>query len=240
MRLWVIFLAGAPLVLAQTFTFGVKGGMPLTDFLSATNYLTATNSGGLGYFTTTNRYVVGPEAELHLPFGFGVEIDALYRHLNYTNFSNGADVSLNSSTTSGSWEFPLLAKYHFPTKIVRPYVAAGIAWDTLSGLTQTITQTVIPTSVKSTSRTSNPEELARKTVTGFVAGLGMDFHLLFLNISPEIRYTRWGSQQFQSISAVIGSGINLVPIAVTNIGVLQSNRNQAEFVVGFTFPSKGR
>ena len=87
---------------------------------------------------------------MRLPFGFGVEFDALYRHLNYTSFHIGSnpigsvDFLVNSSTTSGAWEFPLLAKYHFPTKIVRPYVAAGIAWDTLSGLTQTITRTVIP------------------------------------------------------------------------------------------------
>jgi hypothetical protein len=91
MRLWVIFLAGAPLALGQPFSFGVKGGVPPTDFLSATN------SGGLGYFTTTNRYIVGPEAELRLPFGFGVEFDALYRHLNYTNFRNSIDVLLDSS-----------------------------------------------------------------------------------------------------------------------------------------------
>jgi hypothetical protein len=234
MRLWVIFLAGAPLALSQPFSFGVKGGVPLTDFLSATN------SGGSGYFTTTNRYIVGPEAELRLPFGFGVEFDALYRHLNYTNFSNSVDVLLNSSTTSGAWEFPLLAKYRFPTKIVRPYVAAGIAWDTLSGLNQTIRQTVIATGVTSTSRTSSPAELGNNTVIGFVAGFGVDLHLLFLNISPEIRYTRWGSRNFSSISAEIGSGLNLVPIVFTNNGALQSNQNQAEFLVGFTFPSKGR
>ena len=92
MRLWLIFLAGAPLALPQPFSFGVKGGVPPTDFLSATN------GGGLGYFSTTNRYIVGPQAELRLPFGFGVEFDALYRHLNYTNFRSGIDVLVNSST----------------------------------------------------------------------------------------------------------------------------------------------
>jgi hypothetical protein len=114
-RLWLIFLAGARFALGQPFSFGVKGGVPSTDLLSATNF-----SGGFGYFPTTNRYIVGPEAELGLPFRFGVEFDALYRHLNYTNFRSGIDVLVNSSTTSGNWEFPLLAKYHFPTKIERP------------------------------------------------------------------------------------------------------------------------
>jgi hypothetical protein len=184
---------------------------------------------------------------LRLPFGFGVEFDALYRHLNYTNFHIGTnsigsvDFLVNSSTTSGAWEFPLLAKYHFPTKIVRPYVAAGIAWNTLSALTQTITQTVIPTGVTSTSRTSNPMELGHKTVTGFVAGFGVDLHLLFLNISPEIRYTRWGSQQFVFLTPVfaeIGPGVGIVPVPPTLLGTIQSNQNQAEFLVGFTFPSR--
>jgi opacity protein-like surface antigen len=216
MRSWLILFASAPLAIAQPFTFGVKGGVPLTDFLSATS------SGNLEYFTTTNRYIVGPEAELHLPFGFGVEFDALYRHLQYSNVSNAVDVLINSSTTSGAWEFPLLAKYRFPTKVVRPYVAAGVVWDTLSGLGQTITQTLIPTNVTSTSRTSSPAELQHSTVSGFVAGVGIDIHLLVLHISPEIRYTHWGSQHFLSNSAPLGT--------------IQSNQNQAEFLVGFTFP----
>jgi hypothetical protein len=123
---------------------------------------------------------------------------------------------------------------------VRPYVAGGIAWDRLSGLTQTITQTVIPTGVTSTSRTSNPAELGHKTVTGFVASFGVDFHLLFLDISPEIRYTRWGSQHFGTPVFVVIPTVPGVGLFNTLPGTIQSNRNQAEFLVGFTFPSKGR
>jgi Outer membrane protein beta-barrel domain len=231
MRFWVILFAAAPLAVAQPFTFGVKGGVPLTDFLNATS------SGNLGYFTTTNRYIVGPEAELHLPFGFGVEFDALYRHLNYTNFSNGVDVLVSSATTSSAWEFPLLAKYRFPGKVVRPYVAAGVVWDTLSGLTQTITQTIIPTSVSNKTTTSSPAELRNNTVTGFVAAVGIDIHLLVLHILPEIRYTRWGSQHFVTpVSAVIPGGFGTVAVSPGLPGTIQSNQNQAEFLVGFTFP----
>ena len=219
MRSWVILLTAAPLAVAQPFTFGIKGGVPLTDFLSATS------SGNLGYFTTTNRYIVGPEAELHLPFGFGVEFNALYRHFQYSVIS-AIDVLTNSSTTSGAWEFPLLAKYRFPSKVARPYVAAGVVWDTLSGLGQTITQTVIPTNITSTSRTSSPAELQHSTVSGFVAGVGIDFHLLVLHVSPEIRYTRWNAQHF----------VTPMPFVPALPGTIQSNQNQAEFLVGFTFP----
>jgi len=231
MRSWVILLAAAPLAVAQPFSFGIKGGVPLTDFLSATS------SGNFGYFTTTNRYIVGPEAELHLPFGFGVEFDALYRRFHYNGVTNAVDVLLTSSTNSGAWEFPLLAKYRFPGKVVRPYVAAGVAWDTLSGLGQTITQTVIPTNVTTSSSTSSPAELRHNTVSGFVAGVGIDIHLLFLHISPEIRYTHWGSQHFATpVSAVILAGPGFVNLPPAPLGSIQSNRNQAEFLVGFTFP----
>jgi hypothetical protein len=174
MRLWVIFLAGAPFALGQPFSFGVKGGVPLTDFLSATN------GGGLGYFTTTNRYIVGPTAELRLPFGLGVEFDALYRHLNFNSVSNSSVLigfqtvvpgQAYSSTTSGAWEFPLLVKYRFPTRIVRPYVDAGVVWDKLSGLTQ-LTYGATPA-----SSTSRPSELRNNTVTGFAAGVGRRYPL---------------------------------------------------------------
>jgi hypothetical protein len=58
-------------------------------------------------------------------------------------------------------------------------------------------------------------------------GGGVEIHLLLVRISPEIRYTRWGTQQFNGIfPAGVASGI---------AGSLTSNQNQAEFLVGFTF-----
>ena len=39
--------------------------------------------------------------------------------------------SHRGKTTGNDWEFPLLAKYRFHLKAVRPYVDAGIAWETL-------------------------------------------------------------------------------------------------------------
>ena len=49
------------------------------------------------------------------------------------------------------------------------------------------------------------------------SGAGLDIKALILHISPEIRYTRWTAQYF-----------NLS-------GVLDSNQNQAEVLVGITF-----
>ena len=72
--LFLLLLSSAA-AFSQPFGFGIKGGVPMTDFLSATS-----RPAGLSYIANTNRYVVGPMAELRLPFGFGIEVDALYRH----------------------------------------------------------------------------------------------------------------------------------------------------------------
>jgi len=138
--------------------------------------------------------------ELRLPFGLGVEFDALYRHFDYTNVVGSGVNALTSTGHSGAWEFPLVAKYKFPSHIARPYVEAGVAWDTLSGVTNAVGITN-----------------QKGTVIGAVLGGGIDIHLVVLHISPGLRYTRWTSQHFN---------LN---------GVLTSNQNQAEFLVGFTF-----
>jgi opacity protein-like surface antigen len=213
MRPLFLLLLGAFSVCAQPFSFGVKGGVPLTDFVDIVQ-----SPDRVDFHTNTSRYIVGPTVELRLPFGFGVELDALYRHLNYTSSGGLIDTIANSKTTGNAWEFPLLAKYRFPSEVVRPYVDAGIAWDTLQGLKQTVTNTVIASGITTTTTTSNPAELHKNTTTGFVIGAGIDVHALLIHISPEVRYTRWGAQHFLSSN-----------------GGLQSSQNQAEFLLGITF-----
>ncbi|HTS67223.1 MAG TPA: outer membrane beta-barrel protein [Candidatus Acidoferrales bacterium] len=204
-----MLLLSAGAMLAQPFGFGIKGGVPMTDFLNAASQ----SNPNYAFVTTTDRYAVGPMAELRLPFGLGVEVDALYRHYNY----NG-QTTVSSATTVGAWEFPLVGKYRFKTHLplIRPYVEAGWAWDKLSGLTQTVTSTVA--GAIHTSTTSNPAELHKDVTSGFVFGGGVEIKILVLRIAPEVRFTRWGDHHFLDPS-----------------GLLQSNLNQAEFLVGLTF-----
>lgn len=216
MRPLFLFLLGAVSAFSQPITAGLKAGVPLTDFINTVQNVSA---------SVPNRYIIGATAEIRLPAGFAIEGDVLYRHLNYTDHLSqtvvqgviSASTTTTDQATSGSWEFPVLLKYRFPTRIVRLYADAGVAWDTLSGLTDTITQTILPALTSSTTSTSKPASLANNTTMGFVIGAGVDVHALVIHISPEIRYTRWASPHF-----------NLS-------GVLNSNQNQAEFFVGITF-----
>lgn len=186
---------------AQPFSAGIKAGLPLTDFI---NTVSGESS------TVTNRYLIGPTAELHLPFHLGIEVDALYRHFNYQNVFGSGINAVTSLNSAGAWEFPVLLKYRFSGKLARPYAVAGVAWDKISGVSNTLSSSIAAGTI------TNPSGKNNSTTTGFVMGAGLDVHFI-IHIMPELRYTRWTDQHFN----------------LTNI--LHSNQNQAEFMVGFTF-----
>jgi opacity protein-like surface antigen len=201
-RLVLTLLLSSSPAWGQLFSAGIKAGVPLTDFF------TTVQSQSFSFHPNTSRYIIGPTAELHLPFGIGVEVDALYRHMSYTSsgiFQSGAQAA---NFDSGNWEFPVLLKYRFPAKIVRPYLDAGIAWDTLTGVSQSLEQSV---------SNGTPTVVHKNSTAGFVLGGGVDLHFV-IHIMPEIRYTRWGSTQI-----------------IDSTGLLKSNQNQAEFILGLTF-----
>ncbi len=202
MRALILFLLAPIAIFAQPFSAGIKAGIPITD------PLTVPQNGLVQYTAPTQRYIVGGVAELHLPAGFGIEVDALYRNLQYSSIAGATNIL---SASGSNWEFPLLLKYRFHTPLVRPFVDAGVAWDTITGLKETINQVV----------SSSPQELQHNTTMGVVVGAGVDIHPIFLHISPEIRYTWWATRQIDSVQSTFD--------------VLRSNQNQAEFLVGITF-----
>jgi hypothetical protein len=201
----LVLMGGA--ALAQPFSAGLKAGLPLTDFLNEVQGSSTTN---------TNHYLFGPEVEVRLPFGLGIEFDALYRHFSYTNVIGSAENAVTSIGSSGNWEFPLVVKYRFPSKIVRPYLEAGVAWDTLQGLKNTVTSGICTIGACTGPAPAPPAATSQSTL-GVVLGGGLDIHAFVIHITPELRFTRWAQQYF-----------NLS-------GVLNSGKNQAEFLVGFTF-----
>jgi len=205
---------------SQPISFGVKGGVPMTDFLNAVS----NSRGSVNQYT--DRYIIGPTVELHLPFGFGAEFDVLYRHFSYNSTAALVDALITARASSSDWEFPLLAKKKFMSGPARPFVDVGISFSKLSGLSQTV-QTLVAPNRLTTTTTSNPAELRTDYTKGFVLGGGVDIHFLMLHISPEIRYTRWGSQKFNS--TVLTGAVNALG------GSLTSNQNEAEFLIGITF-----
>jgi len=180
---------------AQHFSLGVIGGVALTD---AVQGQTLTSVDVITQYASNSRdYLLGPMAELSLPFGLAVEFDAMYRPMNYTLTTTvipqtSSSVSVNNQV--GSWEFPLLLKYKFAFPVIHPFVEAG-------------------PSFRATGSGASPSN------HGITIGGGLEAHLLRIKIAPQLRFTRWGSNNITS---------NLPPQPLTNL-------NQAEFLVSLAF-----
>jgi opacity protein-like surface antigen len=191
-----LLLTGLLLIFAapgysQFLSFGVKGGIPLTDPLETTS------SGSVGATHSVRRYIVGPSVEIRLPFGLSFEADALYRRLGFDTSGTISGIPFTSHTTGNDWQFPILGKYEFGGPIIRPFIDAGVTYRNVSMSNVSI---------------GNPNS------AGFTIGGGLAFKLLFIRLSPELRYTYFGSDVF-------GSNFNSV----------RSTSHQADFLVGLSF-----
>jgi len=182
LRLCVLVICPAALW-AQLVSFGVKGGVPLT------NAFDTARTGNFGYLSDTKRYLVGGAFELRFPLGLGVEFDALYKRLNYE--STGASQTV--ATKANSWEFPVLFKLRGSSPGVRPYLTAGPSFRHLSGVRAFLSD---PVGVQ--LETTAPAELENRFSPGFAVGGGLELGNRF-RLAPEIRYTRWGSPSFRSV-----------------------------------------
>jgi hypothetical protein len=168
------------------------------------------------YFSRTHPYVIGATVEFRLPRALAIEVDALYRHLNYTYGCYNCElpgIVIEQFTPAGVWEFPTMLKYRFPTRTVRPFLTTGFSWEFLNaGAGHSVG---IP-----------PPNITPGLYAGFVAGAGIDFRVPFLHLSPEIRYTRWSGDD------LLTAGGCSTPVVCTALPV---NRAQAEFLLGITF-----
>jgi len=160
-------------------SFGVIGGAALTDAFGheTTGFVVGTNGGiqptrSLSY-STLKDYAIGPTVEVGLPWRrLSVEIDALYRPMNLMMAGVDADGSLNSISpaTVVTWEFPMMAKYRFGSRSVKPFIEAGPSF-----------------------RASGNLNNASPSTYGGAAGIGLDTNVGKVRIGPLVRYIHWAA-----------------------------------------------
>ena len=211
MRALVVFFLFAAAAFPQALSVGVKAGAPLGDAFKIVSNAAA----GRSYFQNTKRYTFGPVVEVRLPFGLGIEFDALYKRMEYGYTGTAANV--NSLTKGRSFEFPLIAKYRAPGPMVHPYTGGGVSFRSLQGLKQFVTRD-LPGAVRGNSVSGAPEELQGRFNRGIVMVGGVEVKALKARISGEMRYTRWVDHSFRDALKLFGS-----------------NQNQFEALVGLTF-----
>jgi opacity protein-like surface antigen len=199
-------VASSALFAAGPISFGVKGGVPLNDaFHAVTN-------GNIQYVSNTKRYTVGPELDINLPFGLAIEVDALYRRLGFDSSAITVGNIVNGATTANAWDFPLLLKWRFGSGSVKPYVSAGPTFRNLTHIDERVT------GFFSTPGSPSSSELRDSFNTGATIAGGLQFGAAGIKVSPEVRYIRWGWDNFRSPSTAF-----------------RSNRDQVDFLLGITF-----
>jgi len=205
----LVFAAAAISAVAQPVSFGVKAGVPITDAFDTAQGNQA------AYASNTHRYLVGGTVQFNLPLRFAVEVDALYKRLGFDyNQFGGPGSPTFTSTTANSWEFPVLGKWAVLPGPVRPFIDFGANFRHVSGIDQ-IRSTASAVDVN----VSSVPEFHKDFDIGATFGAGVEFKIGWLRLTPEFRYTRWGTENFRD------------PIA----DLLNTNKNQGDFMLGLTF-----
>ncbi len=182
-----ILIGGSGAASSQAVSFGVKGGIPFGD----------TN----GTHDESRPYIVGPSIEVRLPANFAIEVDGLYRRLgNSIGFSyqlNSVSAAYFNRDRGNSWEFPFLGKYYFRSRSEswQPYVGTG--WALRRTWFHSDASGFVTDESGGPRATNSHSDYVDSLGVGAVVAAGLRFHRGRLAFAPELRYTRWGSANFQ-------------------------------------------
>jgi hypothetical protein len=168
----ILFLAAAS-GYSQSFSFGVKAGLPIND--AYTNIPGA--DGGSSHFV--DRYTVGPSLEYQLPANFSLEADLLYRHSGYDVIGGALANAPNGNVSVRDFQVPMMVKYTLPKERYRPFVDFGVAYRHLL-----------------TSGAAVLRDPQNADTFGVVLGAGVAMKWKRIWVAPELRYSGWGEKAF--------------------------------------------
>jgi hypothetical protein len=211
-----LFLVLAQGAKGQPVSFGVKGGVPLTDAVG----------GDFGGGTAASRYTAGVMLEVRLPASFAFEGDALYKRTGYQASQSDRSITTTGEVRANSWEFPLLLKYYLPVApVVRPFVHGGYAVRRLTGVKgQTHVFGTSPgmgIPIDATFSIDASTIIRDDPTHGIATGAGLRLGAGRLHVAPEVRYTRWTGRPFDEQGP---RGF-----------FLRSSQNQVELLVSVSF-----
>ncbi len=176
-------------VAQHLISVGFTGGIPLTDSFedrTTSEFMGVAPGSPSNYFITvpirtysdSRNFLIGPTIELRMILGLSVEADALYHPISISTQTGTPSLSTSAAGSlvanpslpshTNTWEFPVMAKYHLPLPLVKPYVEGGPTFRALSSLDGYLSR------------------------YGFTAGIGVEAKVWKVRLAPEIRYVHWG------------------------------------------------
>ncbi len=158
--------------------------------------------------STSNTYMqvgVGPSLEYALFGKFSLAAELAYHRVDYSKVteitltSNSAETGITETTSSRLWDAPFFLRYRGFREsgiLSKIYVSAGGELRYPSHI-RTSTVTNLPDGT--TTSTNNAIIPSTRNLTGAVVGVGLrlvdDFGI---KLEPELRYTRWFGETFDS------------------------------------------
>jgi hypothetical protein len=170
-------VVGSPLS-GQEFRIGFVGGTRVTsNFVTRTDVFPGDTVNPPNIFTLDNgqrSFIGGLSLEALISSRFSIEGNVLHRDLwAKTIFtlqpgSTAASTTTDQFIASTTWEFPVLFKYTMGTNRWRPFVDGGVSFRALE-------------------RTGAPGPSRH----GFTGGAGVAIEFSRIQLTPQLRYTRW-------------------------------------------------
>jgi hypothetical protein len=178
-------------------TLGVMVGVPITDMFSASNTTAFDNSiPNSPYTSATPRYELGVSGEIHLVKHLRLEVDGIWRRAGFATSGlyglTGSD--FYSTVRLNEWEVPALVKTNITLGHLRPFVEVGASLRHISGIQNDEFLPVLAYGIT----TNSTDALQNRNSFGGVAGFGITFKKGSVEISPEVRYTRWANESFEA------------------------------------------
>lgn len=176
---WTSFFLTACYCSAQSFSFGVIGGVRATGDM---------NSPAV---SESKRYTVGPMAGIGLPFGFGIEVDALYSREGFRAANSTPLATTNLNSHANEWQVPILLTHSVPFPVVKPFVEIGYSPRFINGTLDRSGEFLSsPTTFQPFDTRTSTDWAASH---GLVIGGGVKLHVGSLRLAPQVRYTHWNN-----------------------------------------------
>jgi len=166
---------------AQTVSFGVSAGVPLSPLMTAAGNQAA----------ATGWYTLGPALGVGLPRGFGLDLELLYKRFDLGFAANPARAVVRRM------ELPVMLRYRLSRLPVRAFVHAGMSFNRIIGVggvdvcgQGAFGETIYCIADKTAA------ELRHRHTHGAVLGIGLGLRWKRLGLAPELRVTRWVDRNF--------------------------------------------
>jgi hypothetical protein len=182
--------------LAQTISFGFRGGVPLTAILDSHR----------GLRTATGRYVVGPTIEIELPHAFAVSADLLYQRAEF-----GSSTAATPPAAAHRGLLPILLRHEFVRIPGKPFVSAGVAFNRVFTITGVDQCGQGPFGERFYCISGSPiAELRHRGTHGAVIATGLRVRQKVAWLVPELRLIRWGDRNFGVSDSAVRSNLTEV------------------------------